>query len=81
LDLDSVVTCTPHVPGVSDTVNVGIVPKTISCLSSVARRLSRVFRLRYDARNQEDRKEMTSKENVHGHERAEVEPNHDEGGY
>jgi hypothetical protein len=45
LEFNSAITCTPRVPGVSDTLNLGIVPKTISCLSSVARRLSRVFRL------------------------------------
>ena len=36
--------------------------------------------LGWNARNKEYRKEMTSKENVHSHERTEIELNHDEGG-
>ena len=48
LELESFVACTPgpHTTAVSDSINLGIVPKTISRLSSVARRLSREFRLR-----------------------------------
>ena len=66
LELESFVTCMPHATAVSGSINLGIVPKTISCLSSVARRLSREFRLRWNAGNQEGRKEKANKENVHG---------------
>ena len=42
----NVVTCTPHVAAMSEIESLGVVPETISCLSSAARRLSREFRLR-----------------------------------
>ena len=46
LELDSVVTSTPHAACMSDSVGlVGIEPKTISRPSSVARSLFREFRL------------------------------------
>ena len=45
LELVSVVTCTPHVPAVSDSEILGIVPNMTSCMSSAARRVSREFRL------------------------------------
>ena len=70
----------PHVPAVSDIESLGIVSKTISCLSSAARILSREFKLGWSSRNKGGRKEMASKENVHGDERAEIELSHDEGG-
>jgi hypothetical protein len=83
LVLVSVVTCTAHgtvVPARTlrlSWVNVFTIP---SGPSSVSLRLSREFRL-WNVRNQEDRNGIMNKDDVHGHERAEIEPNHDEEGW
>jgi hypothetical protein len=56
---------------------------TASGPSSISRRLSRVFSLGEDVKNQENREPygMAMKGDAHRHERAEIEPNHDEGGW
>ena len=66
LELESFVarTLEPHTTAVSDSINLGIVPKTISRLSSVARRLSREFRLRKTTWNQEGGKKKASKKST-----------------
>ncbi len=80
LVLASVVSCTPHGTVVPVCALSWVSVITIaSGPSSVSRRLSREFRLGYNVRNREDRNGITNKD-AHGHERAEIEPNHDEEG-
>jgi hypothetical protein len=82
LVIASVVTCTPQrsmapVPALSWESVIATPP----CPSSVSRRLSREFRLEWNVRYQDVRGGVTNKEDTHGHERAEIESNDDEGGW
>ncbi len=77
----SIVSCTPHGTRVPVRALSWVsVATTQSGPSSVSRRLSREFRLGQNVRDPEVRIRMMNRGDAHGHERAEIESNHDKEG-